>query len=51
MVGVVVGMLLTLRKGVPAADTGLHRSLSDERRRAVQGLADAEEGLLHALLR
>ena len=51
MVGVVLGMLFTLRERIPAADSRLHRSLSDERRGAVQGIADAEEDLLDAVRR
>lgn len=45
MVGVVLGMLLTLREGISAADAHLHPSFADERRGAVQGVAGAEEGL------
>ena len=51
MVGVVVGMLLTLREGISAADAPLRRPRAGERRGAVRGVAGAEEGLLHAMLR
>ena len=51
MVGVVVGMLLTLREGISAADAPLRRPRAAERRGAVRGVAGAEEGLLHAMLR